>query len=72
MGKLIVLLFLLAIVAFVVYKVFTMLTDALDARGRRPVPKREQPKAIDYSPENVVGWEDIQWTVEKRLPKEDR
>ncbi len=29
-----------------------------------------KPKAIDYEPENVVGWEDIQWNVEKRLKDE--
>jgi len=33
---------------------------------------KKPPKAIDYDPNNVVGWEDIQWTVEKRLPKENR
>lgn len=38
--------------------------------GKRYIPEEEKPKAIDYSPDSVLDWQDIQWTVEKRLPKE--
>lgn len=76
MAKVLLLLFIMFIFCLFLIIIYVNIEDWYQ---RRVQEKREQwlrgdepKKAIDYSPESVVGWEDIQWTVEKRLPKEDR
>lgn len=66
MARLLLLLAFLIFIVFVGYVVY----DYLHMHKYNP-PEKPKPKAIDYSPESVLGWEDIQWSVEKKL-KEDR